>query len=137
MIEGIYRVWREWIRRYPFIAKVYHLFSWLSLLVLVISLVLIEESRTMLVQYLWSFYVLPILVAQPKQNRCLEAGQLVCSLRGSFGHSLDQWEHAGTSFDFGGRTTDTWSFAVMTPIVEKFTSYCLSDCICFQEEPRR
>ena len=58
MIEGIYRVWREWIRRYPFIAKVYHLFSWLSLLVLVISLVLIEESRTMLVQYLWSFYVL-------------------------------------------------------------------------------
>lgn len=120
MIEGIYRVWREWIRRYPFIAKVYHLFSWLSLLVLIISLVLIEESRTMLVQYLWSFYVLlqfwllsrSKTVAWKQISLFVLSGVLLVI-------PLTNGTMQGLHLIFGGRTTDTWSFAVMTPIVEE------------------
>ncbi|WP_258394692.1 restriction endonuclease fold toxin [Paenibacillus sp. MDMC362] len=120
IIEGIYRVWREWIRRYPFIAKVYHLFSWLSLLVLVISLVLIEDSRTMLVQYLWSFYVLlqfwllsrSKTVAWKQVSLFVLSGVLLVI-------PLTNGTMQGLHLIFGGRTTDTWSFAVMTPIVEE------------------
>lgn len=120
MIEGIYRVWREWIRRYPLIAKVYHLFSWLSLLVLVISLVLIEESRTMLVQYLWSFYVLlqfwllsrSKTVAWKQVSLFVLSGVLLVI-------PLTNGTMQGLHLIFGGRTNDTWSFAVMTPIVEE------------------
>ncbi|WP_459966964.1 hypothetical protein [Paenibacillus sp. JCM 10914] len=55
--ESVHRVWSAWIEKYPFIVKTYHLFSWLSLVVLVISLMLVKESRTMLLQYMWSLYV--------------------------------------------------------------------------------
>lgn len=119
-IEGIYRVWREWIGRYPFIAKVYHLFSWLSLLVLVISLVLIEESRTMLVQYLWSFYVLLQfwLLSRSKTVTWKQVSLFVIS-GVLLVIPLTNGTMQGLHLIFGGRTTDTWSFAVMTPVVEE------------------
>ncbi|MEC0202813.1 restriction endonuclease fold toxin [Paenibacillus lautus] len=119
-IEGIYRVWKEWIGRYPFIAKVYHLFSWLSLLVLVISLVLIEESRTMLVQYLWSFYVLLQfwLLSRSKTVTWKQVSLFVLS-GVLLVIPLTNGTMQGLHLIFGGRTTDTWSFAVMTPVVEE------------------
>ncbi|WP_339218069.1 restriction endonuclease fold toxin [Paenibacillus sp. FSL W7-1332] len=98
----------------------YHLFSWLSLLVLVISLVLIEESRTMLVQYLWSFYVLlqfwllsrSKTVAWKQVSLFVLSGVLMVI-------PLTNGTMQGLHLIFGGRTTDTWSFAVMTPVVEE------------------
>lgn len=119
-VEGIVRAWREWIGKYPIIAKAYHLFSWLSLLVLVISLILIEESRTMLVQYLWSFYVLlqfwllcrSKTVAWKQVSLFVLSGVLLVI-------PLTNWTMQGLHMIFGGRTTDTWSFAVMTPVIEE------------------
>lgn len=102
------------------IAKVYHLFSWLSLLVLVISLVLIEESRTMLVQYLWSFYVLLQfwLLSRSKTVTWKQVSLFVLS-GVLLVIPLTNGTMQGLHLIFGGRTTDTWSFAVMTPVVEE------------------
>lgn len=87
---------------------------------LVISLVLIEESRTMLVQYLWSFYVLlqfwllsrSKTVAWKQVSLFVLSGVLLVI-------PLTNGTMQGLHLIFGGRTTDTWSFAVMTPIVEE------------------
>lgn len=119
-MERIYGVLREWIGKYPILSKVYHLFSWISLAVLVVSLVLIEESRTMLVQYLWSFYVLlqfwllsrSKTVAWKQVSLFVLSGVLLVI-------PLTNGTMQGLHMIFGGRTTDTWSFAVMTPIIEE------------------
>lgn len=96
------------------------MFSWLSLLVLVISLVLIEESRTMLVQYLWSFYVLLQfwLLSRSKTVTWKQASLFVLS-GVLLVIPLTNGTMQGLHSIFGGRTTDTWSFAVMTPVVEE------------------
>lgn len=96
------------------------MFSWLSLLVLVISLVLIEESRTMLVQYLWSFYVLLQfwLLSRSKTVTWKQASLFVLS-GVLLVIPLTNGTMQGLHLIFGGRTTDTWSFAVMTPVVEE------------------
>ncbi|EFU39729.1 hypothetical protein PVOR_20554 [Paenibacillus vortex V453] len=120
MVEGIMGAWREWIRKHPMIAKVYHLFTWLSLLVLVISLILIEESRTMLVQYLWSFYVLVQfwLLCRSKTLAWKQVSLFVLS-GVLLVIPLTNWTMQGLHLIFGGRTTDTWSFAIMTPVIEE------------------
>lgn len=96
------------------------MFSWLSLLVLVISLVLSEESRTMLVQYLWSFYVLLQfwLLSRSKTVTWKQASLFVLS-GVLLVIPLTNGTMQGLHSIFGGRTTDTWSFAVMTPVVEE------------------
>lgn len=81
---------------------------------------LIEESRTMLVQYLWSFYVLlqfwllsrSKTVAWKQVSLFVLSGVLLVI-------PLTNGTMQGLHLIFGGRTTDTWSFAVMTPVVEE------------------
>ena len=71
----------------------------------------------MLVQYLWSFYVFAILVrsaevAWKQVSLFVLSGVLLVI-------PLTNGNMQGLHLIFGGRTTDTWSFAVMTPIVEE------------------
>ncbi|MDF2661900.1 MAG: rane protein, partial [Paenibacillus sp.] len=54
-LESMYRVCQTWISKYPLIRTAYAVWMWFSLLAFVASLFFMKESRTMVVQYLWSF----------------------------------------------------------------------------------
>ena len=93
----------------------------------------------MLVQYLWSFYVLlqfwllsrSKTVAWKQVSLFVLSGVLLVI-------PLTNGNMQGLHLIFGGRTTDTWSFAVMTPIVEEIYKLLpLGLYLFFQEEPRR
>lgn len=120
MLEAIYRLCRAWISKYPFIRVAYTIFTWLSLIAFVASLFFVKESRTMAVQYGWSFYVLlqfwilcrsKTLPWKPIVLFVLAGVFLVVPLNTltvTTAHAL-----------FGGETSDTWSVAVITPIFEE------------------
>ncbi|MDF2661657.1 MAG: hypothetical protein K0Q94_4448, partial [Paenibacillus sp.] len=86
----------------------------------VLSLFFLKDSRTMMVQYLWSFYVLlqfwflcrsKTLAWKPVVLFVLAGVFLVVpftALTVNAVHAL-----------FGGKTSDTWSVAVITPIFEE------------------
>jgi hypothetical protein len=98
----------------------YTIFSWLSLTAFVLSLFFIKDSRTMMVQYFWSFYVLlqfwflcrsKTLPWKPVVLFVLAGVFLVVpftALTVNAVHAL-----------IGGKTSDTWSVAVITPIFEE------------------
>lgn len=118
--ETAYNSWRGWLERFPLLMKVYYLFSWISLVFLVVSLVFIRDSRLMFVQYLWSFYVLLQfwLLCRSKTLPWKQVSLFV--LAGvlfvvPFTNLSMQFFH----LIFGGTTSDTWSVAVATPIVEE------------------
>jgi len=120
MLESIYRLCRTWILKYPFIRTAYTIFSWLSLIAFVASLFFVKESRTMAVQYIWSFYVLLQFWFLCRSKTLPWKPIVLFVLAGVFFvvplntltvntiHSL-----------FGGKTSDTWSVAVITPIFEE------------------
>ncbi|MCJ8011010.1 PrsW family intramembrane metalloprotease, partial [Paenibacillus sp. KQZ6P-2] len=119
-LEAIIRTCRSWIEKYPFIKTVYTIFSWLSLIMFVLSLFFIKESRTMLVQYLWSFYVLlqfwflcrsKTMPWKPIVLFVLAGVFLVVPFTTLTVNALHML--------FGGKTSDTWSIAVITPIFEE------------------
>ncbi|CAG7651984.1 PrsW family glutamic-type intramembrane protease [Paenibacillus allorhizosphaerae] len=119
-IEAIYRTCQAWIKKYPFIKTAYTIFSWLSLTVFVLSLFFVKESRTMVVQYLWSYYVLlqfwflcrsKTMPWKPIVLFVLAGVFLVVPFTTLTVNTL----HAL----FGGKTSDTWSIAVITPIFEE------------------
>jgi hypothetical protein len=119
-LEAICRLCQAWIAKYPFIRTAYTIFSWISLTVFVLSLFFIKESRTMMVQYLWSFYVLlqfwflcrsKTLAWKPVVLFVLSGVFLVVpftALTVNAVHAL-----------IGGKTSDTWSVAIITPIFEE------------------
>lgn len=118
--ESAYQAWLALLEKYPWILKLYYLFSWISLIFLLVSLVLFRESRLMLVQYLWSFYVLvqfwllsrsKTLTWKTTSLFMLSGVLLVIPLTNvsiQFIHLL-----------FGGSTRNMWSTSVATPIVEE------------------
>ncbi|GGD60030.1 PrsW family glutamic-type intramembrane protease [Paenibacillus nasutitermitis] len=119
-LESIFRTCRRWIEKYPYIKTAYTIFSWLSLIIFVLSLFFVKDSRTMMVQYLWSIYVLlqfwflcrsKTLPWKPIVLFVLAGVILVVpltTLTVNIFHGL-----------FGGTTSDTWSVAVITPIFEE------------------
>ncbi|WP_246078964.1 PrsW family glutamic-type intramembrane protease [Paenibacillus piri] len=119
-LEAVYRTCQAWIAKYPFIRITYTIFSLLSLILFIISLIFVKESRAMMVQYLWSFYVLLQFWFLCRSKTMAWKPIVLFVLAGVFFvvpfttltvnavHGL-----------FGGKTSDTWSVAVMTPIFEE------------------
>ncbi|MFC3254090.1 PrsW family intramembrane metalloprotease [Paenibacillus sepulcri] len=102
------------------IRTAYTVFSWVSLAVLLLSLIFFEESRKMMVQYLWSFYVLlqfwvlcrgKTLPWKPAAAFVMAGALFVVPFTALTVNAV----HAV----IGGRTSDTWSMAVLTPVVEE------------------
>lgn len=118
--ESVYSFWCGWLAKYPLLTKIYFLFSWISLIFFIVSLLIMRDSRTMLVQYLWSFYVLLQfwLLCRSKTLSWKQVSLFV--LAGvlfvvPFTNLTMQFLH----WIFGGNTSDTWSIAVVTPIIEE------------------
>ncbi|TNJ67833.1 PrsW family intramembrane metalloprotease [Paenibacillus hemerocallicola] len=119
-LEAIYRTCQAWIEKYPFIKTMYTIFSWLSLILFVLSLFFVKETRTMMVQYLWSLYVLLQFWLLCRSKTMPWKPIVLFVLAGVFLvvpfttltlnalHAL-----------IGGKTSDTWSIAVITPIFEE------------------
>ncbi|WP_051620561.1 PrsW family glutamic-type intramembrane protease [Paenibacillus sp. UNC451MF] len=119
-LEAIYRTYQAWIEKYPFIKTVYMIFSWLSLIMYVVSLLFVKESRTMMVQYLWSFYVLLQFWFLCRSKTMPWKSIVLFVLAGVF-LVVPFTTLTVNAFHvlFGGKTADTWSIAVITPIFEE------------------
>ncbi|MFF2450525.1 PrsW family glutamic-type intramembrane protease [Neobacillus sp. NPDC058068] len=121
IIEAIYRTCQSWIEKYPFIKTAYTIVSWLSLIIFVLSLFFVKESRTMTVQYLWSFYVLLQFWVLCRSKTMPWKPIVLFVLAGVFlVVPFTTLTVNALHVLFGGKTSDTWSIAVMTPIFEEF-----------------
>jgi len=119
-LEGIIRICRSWIERFPLIRTVYTIFTWVSLIAFVLSLFFVKESRTMLVQYLWSFYVLLQFWVLCRSKTMPWKLIVPFVLAGVFLVVPFTTLTVNTfHLIFNGRTSDTWSVAVVTPIFEE------------------
>ncbi|WP_233147047.1 PrsW family intramembrane metalloprotease [Paenibacillus selenitireducens] len=119
-LEAIYRACQSWIEKYPFIKTVYTIFSWLSLIMFVLSLFFVKESRTMVVQYLWSFYVLLQFWFLCRSKTMPWKSIVPFVLAGVFlVVPFTTLTVNALHVLFGGKTSDTWSIAVITPIFEE------------------
>lgn len=120
MLEAIYRFCRAWISKYPFIRVAYTIFTWLSLIAFIASLFFVKESRTMAVQYVWSFYVLLQFWFLCRSKTLPWKPIVLFVLAGVFlVVPLNTLTVNTTHALFGGETSDTWSVAVITPIFEE------------------
>ncbi|MGN7356673.1 PrsW family intramembrane metalloprotease [Paenibacillus sp. SAF-054] len=119
-LEAIYRNGQAWVEKHPFIKTVYAIFSWLSLIMFVVSLLFMKESRTMMVQYLWSYYVL-LQFWVLCRSKTLPWKQIVLFVLAGvfFVIPITTLTVQALHGIFGGRTSDTWSTAVATPIFEE------------------
>ncbi|MFC5650335.1 PrsW family glutamic-type intramembrane protease [Paenibacillus solisilvae] len=118
--EAVYEFVRGIPKRYPWLKTIYAIWCWLSLLLFIVGLFLYRDSRTMLVQYLWSFYVMMQFWLLCRSKTFTWKQTAMFMLLGIFlvipittltlmtAHGL-----------IGGRTSDTWSTAVLTPIAEE------------------
>ncbi|SDS42377.1 Protease prsW family protein [Paenibacillaceae bacterium GAS479] len=119
-VEAIIRTCQSWIEKYPFIKMAYTIFSWLSLLLFVLSLFFVKESRTMMVQYLWSFYVLLQFWILCRSKTMPWKPIVMFVLAGVFlVVPFTTLTVNAIHMIFGGETSDTWSVAVITPIFEE------------------
>lgn len=119
-VEAVYKTVQGWLTKYPLLMRIYVVFSWISLIFFIVSLLFMKESRTMLVQYLWSFYVLLQFWLLCRSKTLSWKQVSLFTLSGAlfvvpFTNLTMQFFHT----IFGGQTSDTWSIAVVTPIVEE------------------
>lgn len=120
LLEAIYRIVKGWIDKYPVIRVVYAIFSWLSLIVFIASLFFVKEARTMMVQYLWSFYVILQFWFLCRSKTLPWKSIAIFVLAGVFlVVLLTTITLSAFHALFGGKTSDTWSVAVITPIFEE------------------
>lgn len=106
--------------KYPWLTKAYHIFSWVSVIVFLISLIFLEDSRTVFVQFLWSFYVLLQFWVICRSKTLTWKRYVAFFLAGAWfvvplTNIFVQFIHV----IFGGHTSDVWSIAVLTPIAEE------------------
>ncbi|MCU6792327.1 PrsW family glutamic-type intramembrane protease [Paenibacillus sp. WQ 127069] len=119
-LEVIYRTCQAWIEKYPFIKTAYMVFSWLSLIMFALSLVFVKESRTMMVQYLWSFYVLLQFWFLCRSKTMPWKPIVLFVLAGVFlVVPFTTLTVNALHVLFSGKTSDLWSIAVITPIFEE------------------
>ncbi|MBM7564953.1 PrsW family glutamic-type intramembrane protease [Paenibacillus sacheonensis] len=118
--EAIYRIAQAVPKRYPWLKTVYAIWCWASLLLFVVGLFLYRDSRTMLVQYLWSFYVMLQfwLLCRSKTFTWKQTAMFML-LGIALVIPITAWTLMAAHGLFGGRTSDTWSNAVVTPIAEE------------------
>jgi hypothetical protein len=119
-IEAILVICQAWIEKYPFMKKAYTIFSWLSLIVFVLSLFFAKESRAMMVQYVWSMYVL-LQFWFLCRSKTMPWKQIVLFVFAGVFIVVPITTLTVNAFHvlFGGRTSETWSMAVITPIFEE------------------
>ncbi|WP_419156723.1 PrsW family glutamic-type intramembrane protease [Rossellomorea sp. BNER] len=119
-LESIYQFWNEWIQKHPFILRIFTIFSWISLCSFILSLVFMENSRKMFVQFLWSLYVIlqfwllcrsKTLTWKKYTYFFLAGAWLIVPLNSFIVRFI-------TAF-FGGMELDVWSQAFLTPIAEE------------------
>ncbi|MFJ7729886.1 PrsW family glutamic-type intramembrane protease [Neobacillus sp. NPDC097160] len=119
-LESIFHIWNEWIKAHPIILRVYTIFSWISLFAFVLSIIFMEDSRKMFVQFLWSFYLIlqfwllcrSKTLSWKKYTYFFMAGAwLIVPLNSFIVRSI--------TAIFGGMEQDVWSQAFLTPIAEE------------------
>ncbi|WP_091182539.1 PrsW family glutamic-type intramembrane protease [Paenibacillus catalpae] len=116
----MYQFVREIPKRYPWLTTIYAIWCWISLLLFIAGLFMYRDSRTMLVQYLWSFYVMLQfwLLCRSKTFTWKQTAMFML-LGIVLVIPVTAWTLMGAHGLIGGRTSDTWSIAVVTPIVEE------------------
>ncbi|MCM3628384.1 PrsW family intramembrane metalloprotease [Paenibacillus glycanilyticus] len=108
------------VKRYPWLTTIYAIWCWVSLLLFIAGLFMYRDSRTMLVQYLWSFYVmLQFWLLCRSKTFTWKKTALFMLLGIVLVIPITAWTLMGAHGLIGGRTSDTWSIAVITPIVEE------------------
>ncbi|WP_010272577.1 PrsW family intramembrane metalloprotease [Paenibacillus senegalensis] len=118
--EALYRKGKGWLEAYPILQKGLAVLSWLSLIVLILSLIFVEASREMMVQFLWSFYLIIQFWLLCRSKTLSWKHYIVFFFIGAYLVSfITALTLNVTHGIFGGRTSDTWSQAVVTPIVEE------------------
>ncbi|MFC9597013.1 PrsW family glutamic-type intramembrane protease [Peribacillus butanolivorans] len=119
-LESIFHLWNVWIQNHPYILRIFTIFSWISLCALVLSLIFMEDSRKMFVQFLWSFYVIlqfwflcrSKTLTWKKYTYFFLVGAWIIVPLNSFIVSF-------ITAIFGGIEQDIWSQAFITPIAEE------------------
>lgn len=119
-LEQIQIVFKSFVEKFPIIITIYHALSWISLLVFLLSLILFKDSRTTMVQFLWSFYVILQfwLLTRSKTLRWKQyitffivGAWVITPFTALFINVIH--------LIFGGYTSDFWSTAILTPIAEE------------------
>lgn len=119
-LEAIIRTFQSWLEKYPFIKTLYMIVSWFSLILFVLSLFFVKESRTMMVQYLWSYYVLLQFWFLCRSKTMAWKPIVLFVLAGIFLVVPFTTLTVNTFHAIiGGKTSDVWSMAVITPIFEE------------------
>lgn len=118
--ESLYLSVRSWLEKYRWIGYLYAVFAWFSVLMLLYSLFAIQESRTMLLQYAWSTYVLLQFWVLCRSKTITWRAYSLFVLAGIVG-VVPLTAFTVNSFHavFGGTPDSTWSVAVLTPILEE------------------
>ncbi|AXN37256.1 PrsW family glutamic-type intramembrane protease [Peribacillus butanolivorans] len=119
-LESIFHLWNVWIQNHPYILRIFTIFSWISLCALVLSLIFMDDSRKMFVQFLWSFYVIlqfwflcrSKTLTWKKYTYFFLVGAWIIVPLNSFIVSF-------ITAIFGGMEQDVWSQAFITPIAEE------------------
>ncbi|WP_343032876.1 polymorphic toxin type 30 domain-containing protein [Cytobacillus depressus] len=102
------------------ILRICTLFSWLSLIALVLSFIFVEESRKMYVQFLWSFYVIIQFWFLCRSKTLSWKKYTLFFLVGAWLIApLTSMVVRFITFLFGGMESDIWSMSVLTPIAEE------------------
>ncbi|WP_274650918.1 PrsW family glutamic-type intramembrane protease [Paenibacillus humicola] len=119
-LESTYRWWKAWLERHRYIRLAYAAYAWISLAVLVFGLIWYKDVRTMMVQYLWSFYVLLQfwVLCRSKTLKWRTAAAFV--LAGIlFSVPFSVLAVSAVHAVFGGNPSDIWSTAGLTPVAEE------------------
>ncbi|PEJ31256.1 PrsW family intramembrane metalloprotease [Peribacillus butanolivorans] len=119
-LESILHLWHVWIQNHSYILRIFTIFSWISLCALVLSLIFMDDSRKMFVQFLWSFYVIlqfwflcrSKTLTWKKYTYFFLVGAWIIVPLNSFIVSF-------ITAIFGGMEQDVWSQAFITPIAEE------------------
>ncbi|MBS4202190.1 PrsW family intramembrane metalloprotease [Bacillus sp. FJAT-49732] len=120
IFESTHQTLKEWTQKHPSVVFIYTIFSWVSLIIFVLSLFFMEDSRKIFVQYFWSFYVIlqfwllcrsKTLSWKQYTYFFLATGWLIVPLN-SFIVLAITWV-------FGGQASNVWSQAFLTPIAEE------------------
>lgn len=106
--------------RFPWIRNVYAVFAWFSLVVFLLSLLFLKDARTVLVQYLWSLYVLLQFWLIGRSKTITWRTYTAFFLAGGWVIApLVRWIVSTLNWVFGLTPSDVGSVAVLTPIVEE------------------
>ncbi|WP_144939454.1 PrsW family glutamic-type intramembrane protease [Paenibacillus sp. 32O-W] len=120
-LEAVYGWGQKLMEKYPVLGKVYVLYCWMALTVLVLSLILFPDSRKMAVQFLWSFYVVIQFWVLCRGKTISWKKYMIFFLSGAYFVTpftalvvteLTDWLGGVTTMQF-------WSQAILTPIAEE------------------